>query len=138
MGLKGLRGLLVLAVLTTAAACLAPDSAMAQQRMGMTSGDLFYNYYQPPDPYWGLGAQLYVAPRPTPPYVGHTFITYQPMMPHEFLYQHHRVYYRNNPDGTTTQTRVRWAYTWPNWPLVCEWKYHDEPRLPLQGMLPGR
>ena len=43
-----------------------------------------------------MGAEMYLSPRPTPPLVGHTYITYQPLMPHEFLYRHHRSYYRDN------------------------------------------
>lgn len=55
--------------------------------------DLFYNYYAWPA-CSGVGAELYVSPRPIPPNVGHTYITYQPLMPHEFLYTHHRTYHR--------------------------------------------
>ena len=40
--------------------------------------DLFYNYYAWPS-CTGLGAELYVSPRPVPPYVGQTYITYQPL-----------------------------------------------------------
>ena len=75
--------------------------------------DLFYNYYVPPVPcstYPGaVGAQLYVSPRPVPPWVGHTYITYQPLLPHEFLYQHRRTYYRGHgPHGGLTRTSVWW------------------------------
>ncbi len=55
--------------------------------------DLFYNYYAWPS-CSGVGAELYISPRPIPPHVGHTYITYQPLMPHEFLYAHHRTYHR--------------------------------------------
>ncbi|MDX1944607.1 MAG: hypothetical protein SFU86_04300 [Pirellulaceae bacterium] len=55
--------------------------------------DLFYNYYAWPS-CTGWGAELYLSPRPVPPHVGHTYITYQPLMPHEFLYAHHRTYHR--------------------------------------------
>jgi hypothetical protein len=55
--------------------------------------DLFYNYYAWPA-CSGVGAELYLSPRPIPPHVGHTFITYQPLYPHEFLYTHHRTYHR--------------------------------------------
>lgn len=74
--------------------------------------DVFHNYYVPPVPAGsapGMGAQLYVAPRPVPPRVGHTWHTYPPFMPHEFLYQHRRRYIRQ---------AVRWgceptcAYWW--------------------------
>lgn len=55
--------------------------------------DLFYNYYAWPS-CSGVGAELYISPRPIPPHVGHTYITYQPLYPHEFLYTHHRTYHR--------------------------------------------
>ena len=64
--------------------------------------DVFYNFYVPPVPaggYPGMGAQLYVSPRPVPPRVGHTWNTYPPFMPHEFLYKHRRRYIR--PAGVT-------------------------------------
>ena len=75
--------------------------------------NLFYNYYVPPVPCGengAVGAQLYVSPRPTPPLVGHTYITYQPLMPQEFLYPHERTYYRDNGcySGTTV-THVQWS-----------------------------
>jgi hypothetical protein len=61
---------------------------------------------------------LYVSPRPTPPMVGHTYITYQPLAPHEFLYRHHRTYVTRHLDAPRTVTRVCWG--------------HD----PLQGFIP--
>ncbi|HEV3340860.1 MAG TPA: hypothetical protein VG125_10905 [Pirellulales bacterium] len=57
---------------------------------GVAQGaDLFYNYYVNGTP----PAQLYLSPRPTPPLVGHTYITNQALNPHEFLYHHSRTYY---------------------------------------------
>jgi len=73
-----------------------------------TAGDLFYNYYVPPVGYNSVGAKLYPCPRPTPEFVGHTNITYQPLMPHEFLYKHHRVYKTQHPDSMRTRTSVHW------------------------------
>jgi hypothetical protein len=70
--------------------------------------DLFYNFYVPPGPSGGVGAELYVSPQPTPPYVGHTWITYQPFLPHEFLYHHCRTYFRQHADGRWTKTKVIW------------------------------
>jgi hypothetical protein len=112
MVLKLLRVTAALAVVVVAAGLLVGSTpAMgAQPRGGYNPGDLFYNYYVPPDPVWGLGAQLYISPRPIPPNVGHTFITYQPLMPHEFLYQHSRTYHRVHPDGTVTRTHVGWGH----------------------------
>ena len=70
--------------------------------------DLFYNHYVPPV-CGGVGAQLYVAPLPVPPVVGHTYYTYQPLMPHEMLYQHHRAYHRYYNGGRgLTRTSVIW------------------------------
>jgi hypothetical protein len=108
MVLKALR-ITILAAATLAAWHLAMDrsqSAMAVEPQ-RSAGDLFYNYYAPPAS-GAVGAQLYVSPRPTPPLVGHTYVTYQPLMPHEFLYQHHRVYRTENPDAGWTRTRVHW------------------------------
>jgi hypothetical protein len=80
--------------------------------------DLFYNYYAWPS-CTGLGAELYLSPRPVPPHVGHTYITYQPLYPHEFLYDHHRTYHRYYNGGQgLNRTSVKWkASLWPSkWP----------------------
>ena len=67
---------------------------------------LFYNFYVPPT-CGGVGAELYVAPRPVPEHVGHTYYTYQPLMPHEYTYPHHRRYYRYYNGGRgMTRTHV--------------------------------
>ncbi len=75
-----------------------------------TSGDLFYNFYVPPVDCGcpGVGAKLYLCPRPSPPLVGHTYVTYQPLMPSEFLYTHHRNYKTCHCDAPPTHTTVRW------------------------------
>jgi len=75
--------------------------------------DVFYNFYTPPVPAGAgpaMGAQLYVAPRPVPPYVGHTWHTYPPFMPHEFLYKHRRKYVR--PAGVTGMRTTVHGYWW--------------------------
>ena len=109
MVLKGLRVVLVVAVVLAVWGLLAVDTGQAQTkcyRRPKTS-QLFYNYYVAPAG-GGVGAQLYLCPRPTPPWVGHTYVTYQPLMPHEFLYPHHRTYWRKHPDGGWTRTLVWW------------------------------
>ncbi|NMC19939.1 MAG: hypothetical protein GYA33_05900 [Thermogutta sp.] len=70
-------------------------------------GDLFPSYWAPMAP-GNLSAPLYVAPIPTPPYVGHTWVTYQPLYPHEFLHKHMKVYRRQNAQGGRTRTVVGW------------------------------
>lgn len=58
-----------------------------------------------------IGASLYVSPRPVPPMVGHTFITYEGLMPDQLLYQHQRTYYHpHGPYGGVTQTNINWGY----------------------------
>jgi hypothetical protein len=52
---------------------------------------------------------MYVAPRPTPPFVGHTWVTYQPFMPHEYLYKHCRSYYTYNRGAGWRRTNVRYG-----------------------------
>ena len=100
----------ILAVLMLAARNLATERSQSAMAIGPNdrAGDLFSNYYVAPGPGGGVGAQLYVAPRPTPPLVGHTYVTYQPLAPHEFLYKHHSVYYRQNPGAGWTRTKVLW------------------------------
>lgn len=70
--------------------------------------DLFYNFYVP-GRCGGVPAGLYPAPRPTPPLVGHTYYTYQPMMPHEMMYRHRRTYYTRYDRGRgLNRTSVWW------------------------------
>jgi hypothetical protein len=91
----------------------AASQARAEVIRHSTSGDLFYNYYVPPVGYGSVGAKLYPCPRPTPPLVGHTYITYPPLAPNEFLYRHHRVYWTKHEDAAPTRTSVRWG--WRPW-----------------------
>jgi hypothetical protein len=84
------------------------NSARAEIIRHSEPGDLFYNYYVPPVGPESVGAELYVSPRPTPAFVGHTYITYPPLMPHEFLYKHHRRYVTTHEDAPNTRTMVHW------------------------------
>ena len=52
------------------------------------------------------GSAIYPSPRPTPPWIGHTYIPYQPLAPHEFLHPHYRVYRRAHAQGGWTTARV--------------------------------
>ena len=94
------------------AACLSSAASAVPINGGVEAPtpDVFYNFWVPPGSAPGVGAQLYVSPRPVPPRVGHTWHTYPPFMPHEFLYKHRRRYIR--PAGATgMRTNVR-AYWW--------------------------
>jgi hypothetical protein len=68
---------------------------------------LQYNYYYPVPGGNGIPARLYLCPRPTPAHVGYTYITYQALAPHEFLWRHQATYYRPYAGGMTV-TNVRW------------------------------
>jgi hypothetical protein len=94
--------LLCAALSCLATICDAPAARAAHP-------DLFYNYYVGRTACGaGQPVQLYVSPLPTPPYVGHTWITYPPLMPHEFLYHHHRAYYKYYRDGGWTCAKVHY------------------------------
>jgi len=90
------------------------------------SSNLLQNYYVPPGPCGGVGSQMYVAPRPTPPLVGHTYITYPPLMPHEWMRPHSRYYIRRNPAGGLTTTSVMWTRSL----LDFSWLHHGPRVLP--------
>ncbi|GIW99979.1 MAG: hypothetical protein KatS3mg111_3312 [Pirellulaceae bacterium] len=54
-------------------------------------------------------APLYVSPLPVPQWVGHTYITYQPFYPHEFMHHAHghryHTYYDNGRGLNRTAVR---------------------------------
>lgn len=89
--------------------------------------DLFYNFYVPNN-CGGAPAALYIAPRPVPALVGHTYYTYQPLMPHEMLYPHLRTYRQWYDGGRgVTRTKVAWYCN----PLTATAKsVHQAIRLP--------
>ncbi|HID78212.1 MAG TPA: hypothetical protein EYP56_19740 [Planctomycetaceae bacterium] len=104
MVFKLTRSILLAVTLLAAWSLVAPDASGRDR----PPNDLFYNFYVPPGPSGGVPAQLYLCPRPTPPMVGHTWVTYQPFMPHEFLYRHCRCYFHQHPDKRWTKTLVVW------------------------------
>jgi hypothetical protein len=102
-----------LIVCLLAGACQWSGSAQAQEgrwkRIISYQGknDLFANYQAGPEPS-GIGAQMYVSPLPTPPIVGHTYTTYQPLMPHEYLHRHTRSHYGYEQGSGWTRSKVRY------------------------------
>jgi hypothetical protein len=91
--------------------------------------DLFYNFYEGPNPS-GVPVGMYPSPRPVPVNVGHTYTTYQPFMPHEYLYRHTRSHYAYNCGSGWSRAKVRyrthglWADHW--WWIVKG----ERPHLP--------
>ncbi|TWU01931.1 hypothetical protein [Neorhodopirellula pilleata] len=71
--------------------------------------DLFYNFYTQ-GPANSANAQMYVAPVPVPPNVGHTYLTYQPFYPHEFLYPHTDKFHNYYDNGRgMNRTKVQYS-----------------------------
>ena len=70
----------------------AAGPAMAQETAGTLPNNLFTQYYTQPGAS-AVTAEMYPAPHPVPRNVGHTYYTYQPLMPHEMMYSHSRNYY---------------------------------------------
>lgn len=112
---RQLTNILMMSVVVGLACELLPATANAdhgwegQRRISYQDpNDLFYNYYVGPEPS-GTAAGMYVSPLPVPEFVGHTYTTYQPFMPHEYLYQHHRSYYTHHPAAGWTRTKVRYG-----------------------------
>lgn len=117
-----LKNILRLSLIALAAAAFwshadtGGEARAADNGWPQSNQDLFYNFYAHPGPAGGVTAPMYVSPIPTPPYVGHTWITYQPFMPHHYMFPHKRVYtkWHYEQDGTTlrsggrTVTKVRW------------------------------
>jgi hypothetical protein len=109
--LPSILSLLIGLTLLVIAGTMNPDGASRALAGGTQRGEpgrLFANEYVPPVGPNGVGAQMYLCPRPTPPLVGHTYITYQPLMPHQFLYRHQQDYQTRQADGSTTYTHIRW------------------------------
>lgn len=72
--------------------------------------DLFYNFYQPGN--GGSPAGAFPSPYPTPAIAGRTYTTYQPFMPNEWLYMHHRTYHQHYNNGMgVNRTKVHWHGT---------------------------
>jgi len=66
-------------------------TSKAQDPQTPLAANLFYNHYTQGANQ--VNSQLYLAPRPVPAYVGHSYYTYQPLQPHEHMYEHARNYY---------------------------------------------
>ena len=90
--------------------------------------DLFYNYYT--QGYFNqTNAQMYLSPLPVPPNVGHTFTTYQPFHPHEYLYWHKNRFHNYYDNGRGTN-RTRALYYAPPIHTAISNFYWNKIRLP--------
>ena len=90
--------------------------------------DLFYNFFT--QGYCNqTNAQMYLSPVPVPPNVGHTFYTYQPFYPHEYLYWHKNRFHNYYDNGRGTN-RTRALYYAPPVHTAISNFYWNKIRLP--------
>ena len=101
------------AVAVMACVALVSTSAQAQIGQGDYPNHLFAQYTTQGQ--GGLTAGKYNAPHPVPSHVGHSYRTYEPLMPHEMLYEHERNYFNYYNDNSfkgggpsLNVTSVRW------------------------------
>lgn len=107
---------LFIATAFVAVTCLAAAPVSAQFGDGSSPNYLFSQYATPNGPNMTTSG-MYPAPHYSPQLGAQSYYTYQPLMPHEMMYQHSRNYYNyyntnsyNNcgaPDSLT-KTSVRW------------------------------
>lgn len=90
--------------------------------------DLFYNYYSQGNCN-SANAQMYISPVPVPHFVGHTFGTYQPLYPHEFMYWH-KDRYHNSYDNGRGMNRTKVKYYAPPIRTAAKNLYWNKLRLP--------
>jgi hypothetical protein len=105
-----IRTALIAATLAGVWQCGSADAVEGHWKRGISyqsKNDLFYNYQVGPSPS-GTAAQMYVSPLPVPAHVGHTYTTYQPLMPHEMLYKHTRSHYAYQQGAGWSRSKVRY------------------------------
>ena len=90
--------------------------------------DLFYNYYTQGNCN-RANAQMYLSPIPVPAHVGHTFYTYQPFYPQEYLYWHKNKFH-NYYDNGRGYNRTRASYYSPPVRQALSNIYFNKLRLP--------
>jgi hypothetical protein len=94
---------------------LAAAPASAQFGQGNSANNLFSQYVTPDGPNMTT-AGMYPAPYDSPQLGAQSYYTYQPLMPHEMMYQHSRNYFNYYNTGgyfgggcdSLNKTQVRW------------------------------
>ncbi len=55
-------------------------------------------------------AQMYISPVPVPAWVGHTYMTYQPLYPHHYIYSHTSRFHNYYDNGRgLNRTKVHYS-----------------------------
>ncbi len=97
----------VISSAATAPIASAVEGAWRRTISYQNKQDLFADYYEGPNPS-GTAVGMYVSPQPVPIHVGHTYTTYQPYMPHEYMYRHTRSHYAYQPGAGWSRAKVRY------------------------------
>lgn len=86
------------------------SAASAQEYANAAGPQLFANQYT--QGYSNQAtAQMYIAPKPVPAWVGHTYYTYQPLYPHEVMHSPHAHRYHAYYDNGKGLNRTRVGYS---------------------------
>ncbi|HBE66852.1 MAG TPA: hypothetical protein DDW52_01755 [Planctomycetaceae bacterium] len=117
--------LIALAVFAIGAS--AVSNAQAQQYVSVGQ-QLFANQYT--QGYANQAtAQMYVSPVPVPQWVGHTYITYEPLYPHQFMYSHTDRYHSYYDGGRgLNSTKVHYSTSPFRSSVKGLWKHMSLPR----------
>ncbi|HIF34376.1 MAG TPA: hypothetical protein EYG57_17475 [Planctomycetes bacterium] len=107
-----LTAMVLVGAITVAVPAQAQKPVCVECRQWQNYSPNLNNGFAVPNHCGGVPTQLYVSPGPVPQFVGHTYITYQPLMPHQFLYPHVDKYHRYYDQGRG-MTRARAAYVTP-------------------------
>jgi hypothetical protein len=106
--------ILIVATALVACTCVAATPVSAQFGQGNSPNNLFSQYVTPDGPNM-TSSGMYPAPHYSPPLGAQAYYTYQPLMPHEMMYQHSRNYYNYYNSGgyyggndSLNKTSVRW------------------------------
>ncbi len=105
---------LLIATAFVACTCVVATPVSAQFGQGNSPNNLFSQYVTPDGPNMTT-AGMYPAPHYSPQLGAQSYYTYQPLMPHEMMYQHSRNYYNYYNSGgyyggndSLNKTTVRW------------------------------
>ena len=118
----GIPGLSTMHQMTAQAAATHPGNTVAYGNvLGRGTQPLFENYFTQGNANQAT-AGMYISPIGVPGNVGHTYYTYQPFYPHQYLYQHHDRYHSyydggrglNRTHATYMAPPVRSSVNWLN------------------------
>ena len=124
----GIPGLSTMHQMTAQAAAANPGNTVAYGNvLGRGTQPLFENYFTKGNANQAT-AGMYISPIGVPGHVGHTYYTYQPFYPHQYLYQHHDRYH-SYYDGGRGLNRTHASYMAPPVRSSVHW-LHKSIQLP--------